>query len=161
MEANFDIPEKIRFIEKDNLSQLADSEMNHPLSALDSKIGSSLGSGRSTPSITPYKMTRNERSKCGESRLGVAKSDISRLQSKIQQLESQIEQTKNKKNNTLEEEEKKVDVEGLSVIDDEELPKPPEQENDESAFDNILKSFNIGLEHSEITASVMTKRTPM
>jgi len=70
------------------MSQLADSELNHPLSVLDSKFGSSNVSGRSTPSITPYKMTRNERSKCGESRMGVAKSDISRLQSKIEQLEN-------------------------------------------------------------------------
>jgi len=60
----------------------------------------------------------------------------------------------------LDEVEKKVDVEGLSVVDDEDLPKPPEHENDESAFDNILKSFNIGIEHSEITVSVLTK-TPI
>ena len=48
-----------------------------------------------------------------------------------------------------------MEIEGLSVIDDGPLPKPPTNEN---AFDNILKQLNLAGQ-SCATESLYTKQT--
>ena len=126
---------------------MAESELVHPISIMGSKI-SSMGSIKSTPTITPYKMMSYERSEANGSRLGIAKLDNGQLEAKIKEIEDQLEQTRRRKAEVK-------DVEMREVEKDHSDNVTPQ----DCTFDDILKNLNIGIATSNRAESVYSRGT--
>ena len=138
-----DIPDEVSVklnIDKENISQVAESELLNPISIIGSKI-SSLGSIKSTPTITPYKMLSYEWSEANGSRLGIAKMDNGRLEAKIKEIEDQLEETRWRKAEPV-----------PDVVDRSDNVTPQE-----CTFDDILKNLNIEIACSNPAESVYSR----